>query len=298
MPDQTQADKIAAGQGFIAALDQSGGSTPKALRLYGVAEDQYDGEDEMFDRIHDMRARIVGSPAFTGDRVLGAILFEQTMDRDFHGRPAAEYLWDVKGVVPFLKIDHGLAAEDATGMQAMNDIAGLDATLGRAKAKGVFGTKERSVIGRADRDGIARIAAQQFDVGAKVLAHDMVPMLEPEVTISISDKAEAEAMLRDALLAGLNDVPEGQRVMFKLTLPEQANLYADLVDHPKVLSVVALSGGYDRAEANRRLAQNRGMIASFSRALAEGLSADQSNEQFDAQLDATVQSIRDASVAG
>ncbi|KIT17306.1 fructose bisphosphate aldolase [Jannaschia aquimarina] len=297
MPNEQQAAKIEAGQGFIAALDQSGGSTPKALRLYGVEENEYSGEDEMFDKIHEMRSRIVGSPAFNGDRVVGAILFEQTMDRDFHGRPAAEYLWEEKGVVPFLKIDHGLADEEG-GMQLMKEIAGLDATLERAKAKGIFGTKERSVIGKADAEGIRKVAAQQFDVGRQVLKHDLVPILEPEVTISIADKAEAEALLKDALLEGLNAVPDGQRVMFKLTLPEEPNLYAELVDHPKVLSVVALSGGYSREEANARLARNRGMIASFSRALTEGLSAQQSEAEFDATLDTTIQSIRDASVAG
>ena len=297
MPDKDQADKIAAGQGFIAALDQSGGSTPKALGLYGIGEDEYSNDEEMFQRIHEMRSRIVGSPAFDGDRVIGAILFEQTMDREFHGRPAAEYLWEEKGVVPFLKIDHGLADEDG-GMQPMKPIEGLDATLARAKAKGIFGTKERSVIGRADAEGIRRVVAQQFDVARQVLAHDMVPIIEPEVTISIPDKADAEAMLRDALLEALDGLPDGQRVMFKLTLPEEPNLYAPLAEHPKVLKVVALSGGYDQREANRRLAQNRGVIASFSRALTEGLNAQQTSDVFDATLSTTIQSIRDASVAG
>ena len=297
MPDKDQADKIAAGQGFIAALDQSGGSTPKALGLYGIGEDEYSNDEEMFQRIHEMRSRIVGSPAFDGDRVVGAILFEQTMDREFHGRPAAEYLWEEKGVVPFLKIDHGLADEDG-GMQPMKPIEGLDATLARAKAKGIFGTKERSVIGRADAEGIRRVVAQQFDVARQVLAHDMVPIIEPEVTISIPDKADAEAMLRDALLEALDGLPDGQRVMFKLTLPEEPNLYAPLAEHPKVLKVVALSGGYDQREANRRLAQNRGVIASFSRALTEGLNAQQTSDVFDATLSTTIQSIRDASVAG
>ena len=296
MPNDAQRQKIADGRGFIAALDQSGGSSPKALKLYGVGEDQYSGEAEMFDRIHEMRARIVGSKAFDGDRVIGAILFEQTMDRDFHGRPAAEYLWEERGVVPFLKIDQGLAAEEG-GMQPMKPMPDLDALLERAVAKGIFGTKERSVIGRADEAGIGRIADGQFEVGARVLRHGLVPILEPEVTISIPDKREAEAMLRDALLSRLDGVGDGQQVMFKLTLPEEANLYAPLVDHPKVLSVVALSGGYSREEANRRLAENRGVIASFSRALTEGLSVEQSDDEFDRVLDATIQSVRDASVA-
>ena len=297
MPNAEQAAKIAAGQGFIAALDQSGGSTPKALRLYGVADDAYSGEAEMFDRIHEMRARIVGSPAFSGDRVIGAILFEQTLGREFQGKPAATYLWEEKGVVPFLKIDKGLA-DAADGVQLMKPIPGLDDTLAHGRAKGAFGTKERSVIGAADKGGIDAIARQQFEVGAQVLAQDMVPMLEPEITISIPDKAEAEAMLRDALLAGLDGVPDGQRVMFKLTPPEVDNVYAELVDHPKVLAVVALSGGYPREEACARLSRNRGMVASFSRALTEGLTADMSDTDFDARLDETIQAIRDASVAG
>ena len=294
--NEAQAKQMREGRGFIAALDQSGGSTPKALAQYGIAEDRYSGEDEMFDLIHAMRERIVTSPAFDGDRVIGAILFEQTMDRDFHGRPAAEYLWEEKGVVPFLKIDQGLAAEEG-GMQPMKPMPDLDALLERAVAKGIFGTKERSVIGRADEAGIGRIADGQFEVGARVLRHGLVPILEPEVTISIPDKREAEAMLRDALLSRLDGVGDGQQVMFKLTLPEEADLYAPLVDHPKVLSVVALSGGYSREEANRRLAENRGLIASFSRALTEGLSVDQSDDEFDRVLDATIQSVRDASVA-
>lgn len=297
MPNTTQAAKIAAGQGFIAALDQSGGSTPKVLGNFGIGGDRYANETEMFDLMHGMRERIVSSPAFTGERVIGAILFEMTMDREFQGRPAAEFLWDEKGVVPFLKIDHGLA-DEAGKMQLMNPIDGLDETLERAKAKGIFGTKERSVIHAADKAGIDSVVGQQFEIGAQVLAHDMVPILEPEVTISIADKPQAEDMLRDAILAGLDGVPEGQQVMFKLTLPDQANLYADIARHPKVLSLVALSGGYSQEEANRRLAQNTGMIASFSRALAEGLTDDMSDAAFNDHLDATIQSIRDASVAG
>lgn len=297
MPNATQAAKIADGQGFIAALDQSGGSTPKVLGNFGIGADRYSNDTEMFDLMHGMRERIVSSPAFTGERVIGAILFEMTMDRDFQGRPSAEYLWEDKGVVPFLKIDHGLA-DEVGKMQMMNPIAGLDSTLARAKEKGVFGTKERSVIHAADKAGIDAIVAQQFEIGAQVLSHDMVPILEPEVTISISDKPQAEEMLRDAILAGLDGVPEGQQVMFKLSLPDEANLYAEIAQHPKVLSLVALSGGYSQEEANRRLALNSGMIASFSRALAEGLTDDMAEDAFNSHLDATIQSIRDASVAG
>ncbi|MCK0166876.1 fructose bisphosphate aldolase [Jannaschia sp. S6380] len=297
MPDQTKAAKIREGRGFIAALDQSGGSTPKALKLYGVPEDRYDGEAEMFDLIHEMRARIVRSPAFNGDNVIGAILFEQTMDRAFEGEPASSYLWERRGVVPFLKIDKGL--QDASqGVKLMKDIPDLDATLSRAKAEGVFGTKERSVIDAADADGIEAIVAQQFEVGRQVLSHDMVPILEPEVTISISDKAEAERLLREAILRHLDGLSDGDQIMLKLTLPDESNFYAPLVDHPRVLRVVALSGGYSRAEANARLAENHGVVASFSRALTEGLSADQDDAAFEARLTDTIQSIRDASVAG
>jgi fructose-bisphosphate aldolase class I len=297
MSQTDKAAKIRAGQGFIAALDQSGGSSPKALRLYGIEEDRYSSEEEMFDLIHGMRERIVRSPAFTGDKVIGAILFEQTMDRAFAGKPAAQYLWEEKGVVPFLKIDKGLEAE-ADGVQLMKPMPGLDATLARAAEKGIFGTKERSVINAANPEGIEAATAQQFEVGRQVLAAGLVPILEPEVTISISDKAEAEAMLRDAILKHLDTLPDGQEVMLKLSLPTEADFYAPLVDHPKVMRVVALSGGYSRDEANAKLAQNRGVIASFSRALTEGLSDGQSDSEFDATLGATVESIRDASVAG
>lgn len=297
MPDLDKAARIRAGQGFIAALDQSGGSTPKALRLYGIEEDRYSSGGEMFDLIHGMRERIVRSPAFTGDKVVGAILFEQTMDRTFAGRPAAEFLWSEKQIVPFLKIDKGLA-DEADGVQLMKPIPGLDATLERAGGLGVFGTKERSVINAANADGIEAIVAQQFDVGRQVLAHDMVPILEPEVTISIADKAEAEAILRDRILAHLENLPEGQEIMLKLSLPSVDNFYAPLVDHPKVMRVVALSGGYSREDANAMLARNRGVIASFSRALTEGLSDEMDDAAFDARLGATVDSIRDASVAG
>jgi fructose-bisphosphate aldolase class I len=297
MSQTDKAAKIRAGQGFIAALDQSGGSTPKALKLYGIEEDRYASETEMFDLIHAMRSRIVMSPAFTGDKVIGAILFEQTMDRDFDGISAPQYLWEKKGVVPFLKIDKGLE-EASNGVKLMKDIPGLEALLGRARELGVFGTKERSVIDEANAKGIEAVVMQQFEVGDRVLGAGLVPMLEPEITISIPDKAEAEAMLRDSILKHLDSLPDGQEVMLKLTLPTEANFYAPLVDHPKVMRVVALSGGYSRDEANEKLAQNRGVIASFSRALTEGLSDGQSEEEFDATLQATIDSIRDASVAG
>jgi fructose-bisphosphate aldolase class I len=292
---QEQLEKVRAGKGFIAALDQSGGSTPKALKLYGVEEDAYEGDVEMFDRIHEMRTRIITSPSFTGERVLGPILFEQTMDRQIEGRDTAEYLWEVKGVVPFLKIDKGLE-DEADGVQLMKPMPGLDALLERAVAKGVFGTKERSVIKLADPKGIQAIADQQLEVGQQVLGHGLVPILEPEVDIKSPQKAEAEALLKAALLAGLDSIAEGQQVMFKLTLPDQDGFYDDLVAHPKVVKVVALSGGYSREEANDRLARNKGVIASFSRALTEGLTAQQSDEEFDAALDASIKSIYEASI--
>lgn len=289
--------RVANGQGFIAALDQSGGSTPKALRLYGVNEDAYSNETEMFDLIHAMRARIITSPAFTGDKVVGAILFEQTMDRKVEGIPTATYLWEKRGVVPFLKIDKGLQAE-VDGCQLMKPMPDLDALLARAVAAGIFGTKERSVISAANRKGIAAIVAQQFEVGRQVLAHGLMPILEPEVTISIPDKAEAEAMLQEEILKHLDGLPDGTQVMLKLSLPTVDNFYAPLVDHPKVLKVVALSGGYSRDAANAILARNRGIIASFSRALTEGLSAQQSAAEFDAVLGQAIESIHAASVAG
>ena len=282
--------------GFIAALDQSGGSTPKALKLYGLAESAWSNEAEMFDLIHAMRARIIKSPAFTGDKVMGAILFEQTMDRDIDGVPTAQYLWEKRGVVPFLKIDQGLQ-EAKDGVKLMKPMPGLDALLSRAAAKGIFGTKERSVIDAANPAGIAAIVAQQFEVGRQVLAHGLMPILEPEVTISIPDKAEAEALLLAEILKHLDTLPEGRQVMLKLTLPTKANLYKPLVDHPRVMRVVALSGGYTRAEANARLAENTGVIASFSRALTEGLSAQQSDAEFDAVLAGAIDSIFEASRA-
>ena len=297
MSKDIQTAQITSAPGFIAALDQSGGSTPKALKLYGVDETAYASEAEMFDLVHAMRARIVKSPAFNGDKVIGAILFEMTMERDIDGVPTAQYLWENRHVVPFLKIDKGLA-EPQDGVRLMKPNDGLDALLERAVDAGVFGTKMRSVIDAASPTGIAANVAQQFEVGNQVLAHGLVPIIEPEVTITIPDKAEAEALLLEALGGALDALPDGQQIMLKLTLPETANLYRPLVDHPKVMRVVALSGGYDRAEANRRLAQNGGVVASFSRALSEGLSADQPESAFDAALAESIGSIHAASVAG
>jgi fructose-bisphosphate aldolase, class I len=297
MADQAQTEQMTTGRGFIAALDQSGGSTPKALMQYGVSGDAWSTEEEMFDLIHAMRSRIVTSPAFGGDRVIGAILFEQTMDREIARKPTAQYLWEEKRVVPFLKIDKGLA-EQHNGVKLMQAMPDLDALLARAVEKGIFGTKERSVIDRADRQGIDEVVTQQFEVGHQVLSHGLVPILEPEVTISIADKEAAEGILLDMILKHLDGVPEGKKVMLKLSIPTRANHYLPIVEHPKVMRVVALSGGYSRDEANALLAQNKGVIASFSRALTEGLSAQQSDEEFDRVLDATIQSIHDASVAG
>lgn len=293
--NEQQTAKMGSGKGFIAALDQSGGSTPKALKLYGIEESAYSSDTEMFDLMHEMRSRIITSPVFGGDRILAAILFEQTMDRDIEGTPSATYLWDVKNVVPFLKIDKGLA-DEADSAQLMKPIPGLDDLLSRAAAKGIFGTKERSVIGGANPAGIAAIVAQQFELAEQVLRHGLVPILEPEVTITISDKAAAEEILRDEITKHLDAVPEGRQVMLKLSLPTEANFYLPLIEHPKVLRVVALSGGYSRAEADVLLGQNDGLIASFSRALTEGLSAQQSDEEFNATLDAAIQSIYTASV--
>ncbi|MFN3547926.1 MAG: fructose bisphosphate aldolase [Mesorhizobium sp.] len=288
--------QVASKDGFIAALDQSGGSTPKALKLYGVPEDAWSSEEEMYDLIHAMRSRIITSPAFTGDKVMGAILFEQTMDRSVDGVPTAQYLWEKRGVVPFLKVDMGLAdAKD--GVKLMKPIAGLDELLQRAVAKGVFGTKMRSVIDAANPAGIKAIVDQQFEVGKQILAHGLVPILEPEVTISIADKAEAEAMLLAEIKKHLDDLPAGKKIMLKVTIPTTPNLYKPLIDDPRVMRVVALSGGYSRDEANARLAQNDGLIASFSRALTEGLSADQSDAEFNATLAATIDSIFQASRA-
>ena len=291
-----QLEKIQTAPGFIAALDQSGGSTPKALAAYGIGEDEWDGEDEMFDAVHAMRTRIVTSPSFDGDRILGAILFEGTMDRDVDGLPTATYLWARKRVVPFLKVDKGLAPVE-NGVQVMKPIPGLDATLERARGMGIFGTKMRSVVKEANPDGIAAIVDQQFEVGRQILGHGLVPILEPEVDIHCPDKAEAERLLRDAIMAGLDALDAGQNVMLKLTLPEVDGFYTPCIEHPNVLKVVALSGGYSREEANERLARQPGMVASFSRALVEGLGAQQSDEEFDAGLDAAIEGIFRASMA-
>ena len=292
--NQTQHESVRDHRGFIAALDQSGGSSPGALAKYGVYADAYSGDDEMFDQIHSMRARIVTSPSFGGDRVLGAILFEGTMDREIDGRPSSEYLWDAKGVVPFLKVDKGLA-DESNGVQLMKPNPGLEELLDRGRAKGIFGTKMRSVIKEAGETGVRAIVDQQFAEGARILAKGMVPILEPEVDIHSPSKAEAEDHLKVALLAGLDSVADGDQVMFKLTLPEVDGLYRELVDHPKVLKLVALSGGYSRQEANDRLARNLGMVASFSRALVEDLSIGQDAAEFDAALGAAIAEICAAS---
>lgn len=292
--NEEQLQKVGEAPGFIAALDQSGGSTPKALKLYGIPNDSWSGDDEMFDLMHQMRARIIKSPAFTGDRILGAILFEQTMDRQIDGLDTGDFLWSKKNVVPFLKIDKGLEAE-ADGVQLMKPMPGLDDLLDRGVARNMFGTKERSVIKMAQPAGVAAIATQQFEVGAQVLRHGLIPILEPEIDIHSPEKAKAEELLKAALLAGLEHVPDGRQLMFKLTLPETDGFYTELVEHPKVLRVVALSGGYSREEANARLSRNAGVVASFSRALTEGLSAQQSDDEFDAALDAAVSSIFAAS---
>lgn len=297
MANQQMTQQAAQKAGFVAALDQSGGSTPKALKLYGIEGDAWSSDEEMFGLIHDMRARIVKSPAFTGDKVMGAILFERTMDGEIDGVPTAQYLWEKRGVVPFLKVDKGLA-EEANGVQLMNPMPELDALLARASEKGIFGTKMRSVIHAANAEGIAANVAQQFEVGLQILGHGLVPIIEPEVNITIADKAEAEDILLAEIAKQLETVPGDQQVMLKLSLPENANQYKTLVDHPRVMRVVALSGGYSREEANRRLCQNTGMIASFSRALTEGLSAQQSDSDFDNMLASTIDSIFDASCAG
>ena len=289
-----QLQKMKTHPGFIAALDQSGGSTPKALSLYGIKENSLSNEDEMFAIVHQMRTRIITSPSFTGERILAAILFDNTVDRDIEGQPAADYLWNVKRIVPFLKVDKGLAAEK-TGVQLMKAMPGLPALLDRAKAKRIFGTKMRSVIKQANAAGINDIVAQQFELAQEIIAAGLVPIIEPEVDIHCLEKAKAEALLKAALLEKLNELPGGQLVMFKLTLPEQNDLYADCVSHPNIVRVVALSGGYTREVANNRLRRNHGIVASFSRALVEGLSAQQSDTEFNALLDASIQSIFEAS---
>jgi fructose-bisphosphate aldolase class I len=288
--------KVKNGQGFIAALDQSGGSTPKALKLYGIDESAYVGDDEkMFTLMHEMRARIIKSPAFSGARILGAILFEQTMERDIDGLGTPEFLWSVKNVVPFLKVDKGLA-DKSDGVQVMKPIPDLDDLLARATKHGVFGTKMRSVIKLADEAGIEAVAQQQFDIGHQILAADLVPIIEPEVDIHSPQKAEAEELLKAAIVSRVGALAGDQHVMLKLTLPETDNFYTELIEHPNVLRVVALSGGYSREEANARLARNHGMTASFSRALTEGLSAQQDEAEFDAMLETSIQSIFEASI--
>jgi fructose-bisphosphate aldolase class I len=290
-----QYQKIRNGTGFIAALDQSGGSTPKALKLYGIGEGDYTGDDEMFALMHAMRARIITSPSFNGDRVLGVILFENTMDREIEGTGTAEYLWSVKNVVPFLKVDQGLA-DEVDGVQVMKTIAGLDKLLLRANEKGVFGTKMRSVIKLANQAGVDAVVDQQFDIGRQILDAGLVPIIEPEVDIHSPEKAEAESLLKSAIVAQLGRVEGDGQVMLKLTLPDTDDFYRDLVEHPTVLRVVALSGGYTRDEANERLARNHGVVASFSRALTEGLTAQQTDEEFDAVLNASLDSIFAASI--
>ena len=293
--NQQMFDQVKAGKGFIAALDQSGGSTPKALKLYGVEESEYSGDAAMFDLIHQMRSRLIKSKAFTGDRIVGAILFEMTMERQIDGIGSAEYLWNKKKIVPFLKIDNGLAAE-SNDVQLMKPIPELSSRIAAANKHGVFGTKMRSVINLANVAGIEAVVAQQFEIGKEIIAGGLIPIIEPEVNIKSEQKGQAEEILKTSLITHLNQLTEHQTVMLKLSLPTKPNLYQDLVNHPRVLKVVALSGGYSRDEANRMLAQNNGVIASFSRALTEGLSAKQSDDQFDALLDSTIQSIFDASV--
>ena len=289
-----QLEKIRAGSGFIAALDQSGGSTPKALKAYGIDESEYNGDDEMFDRIHEMRTRIVTSQSFSGTRILGAILFENTMDRFIDSMSSSDYLWNVKNVVPFLKVDKGLADENQ-GVQMMKPIDGLSALLDKALESNIFGTKMRSVIKSADEDGINAVVDQQFEIGSQILQAGLMPIIEPEVDIHSPEKSSCEGLMRDAISRNLELLAEGDAVMLKLTLPEEDNFYHDLVDSEKILRVVALSGGYSREEANARMSRNSGVVASFSRALTEGLSAQQSQSDFDTLLDSSIQSIFDAS---
>lgn len=289
-------EKVQNQTGFIAALDQSGGSTPKALSLYGVEPSEYSGDEAMFAKVHEMRTRIITNSAFTGERVLGAILFENTLDREIEGKTSAHFLWQNKQVVPFLKVDKGLA-DETSGVQLMKPMPELDALLAKANDQDVFGTKMRSVIKQANAEGIKAVVAQQFEVGKQIIAAGLVPIIEPEVDIHCPEKAEAEALLKAELLAQLDELPADQLVMLKLTLPEQANFYAECIEHPQVIKVVALSGGYSRDESNRRLSDNKGMIASFSRALTEGLSAQQNDDEFTTTIDLTIESIYQASVS-
>ena len=289
-----QLEKIATGSGFIAALDQSGGSTPKALKAYGIEESEYNDDIEMFDRIHEMRTRIITSQSFSGTRILGAILFENTMDRSIDGVGSADYLWNVKGVVPFLKVDKGLA-DERQGVQLMKPIDGLGSLLDKALGNRIFGTKMRSVIKSADEDGINAVVDQQFEIGNEILQAGLMPIIEPEVDIHSPEKSACEGLMRDAILRNLELLSEGETVMLKLTLPEEDNFYSGLVESEKILRVVALSGGYSREEANARMSRNSGVVASFSRALTEGLSAQQSQSEFDSLLNSSIQSIFDAS---
>ena len=295
MTKADQAEKMTSGPGFVAALDQSGGSTPKALKLYGIDENAYKDDDQMFDLIHQMRCRIMQSPAFNGNKVIGAILFENTMDREVAGKSAADFLWDERRIVPFLKVDKGLADEN-NGVQLMKPMPDLESLLERASAAGIFGTKMRSVINRADNKGIEENVSQQFEMGQTILGYGLVPIIEPEVNIKIEDKAEAEEILLENLMKHLDTLQGEQKVMLKLTLPEKANLYSPAIDHAKVMRVVALSGGYTREESNLRLRSNLGMTASFSRALTEGLSAQQSDEIFNNTLSQTINDIYEASI--
>lgn len=290
-----QFEQMKSGKGFIAALDQSGGSTPKALKLYGVNESEYSSESEMFDLVHQMRSRIIKSPSFTNKRVIGVILFEMTMDRQIDGKGSAEFLWEDKGIVPFLKIDNGLENE-VDGVQLMKPIPQLAERLSKANSHGVFGTKERSVIKLANETGIKKVVEQQFELGKAVLAAGLVPIIEPEVDINSPEKSKAEEILKKELQANLDALSENQNVMLKLTLPDTAGFYDEFVNHPRVVRVVALSGGYSREDANQKLAQNKGVIASFSRALSEGLSAQQSDSEFDSTLDTSIQGIYEASL--
>ena len=289
-----QLEKIATGSGFIAALDQSGGSTPKALKAYGIEESEYNDDIEMFDRIHEMRTRIITSQSFSGTRILGAILFENTMDRSIDGMGSADYLWNVKGVVPFLKVDKGLA-DERQGVQLMKPIDGLGSLLDKALGNRIFGTKMRSVIKSADEDGINAVVDQQFEIGNEILQAGLMPIIEPEVDIHSPEKSACEGLMRDAILRNLELLSEGETVMLKLTLPEKDTFYSGLVESEKILRVVALSGGYSREEANARMSRNSGVVASFSRALTEGLSAQQSQSEFDSLLNSSIQSIFDAS---
>ena len=293
--NQQMFEQVKAGKGFIAALDQSGGSTPKALKLYGIDESEYSGDAAMFDLIHQMRSRLIKSKVFTGDRIVGAILFEMTMERQIDGIGSAEYLWNKKKIVPFLKIDNGLAPE-SNDVQLMKPIPELSARIAAANKHGVFGTKMRSVINLANTAGIEAVVSQQFEIGKEIIAGGLIPIIEPEVNIKSEQKAQSEEILKSSLVNHLNKLGENQTVMLKLSLPTKPNLYQELVNHPRVLKVVALSGGYSRNDANKMLAENNGVIASFSRALTEGLSAKQSDDQFDAMLDSTIQSIFNASV--